>query len=92
MKKQAILLVAAFGALTLTSCGPTSVEVTEQELDAGVKVGLKSEYQITSTATTAMSFTGLGEDPIVTNAQSKTISRLKMGKWMSSCKLPVMIK
>lgn len=26
-----------------------------------VKVGLKSEYQITSTATTAMSFTGLGE-------------------------------
>lgn len=61
MKKQAILLVAGFGALTLTSCGPTSVEVTEQEWDAGVKVGLKSEYQITSTATTAMSFTGLGE-------------------------------
>lgn len=31
MKKQTILLVAAFEALTLTSCGPTSVEVTEQE-------------------------------------------------------------
>ena len=53
--------MAAFGALTLTSCGPTSVEVTEQEWDAGAKVGLKSEYQITSTATTAMSFTRLGE-------------------------------
>ena len=40
-------MVAGFGALTLTSCGPTSVEVTEHEWAAGVKVGLKSEYQIT---------------------------------------------
>lgn len=38
MKKQAILLVAAFEALTLTSCDPTSVEVTEQEWDAGSRL------------------------------------------------------
>ncbi len=46
----------------------------------GVKVGLKSEYQITSTATAAMSFTGLGEDPIVTYAQCKTIILFKDGE------------
>ena len=72
--------MAAFEALTLTSCGPTSTEVTEQEWDAGVKVGLKNEYQITSTATIAISFTGFGEHPIVTNAQSKTIISLKDGE------------
>ena len=46
----------------------------------GVKVGLKSEYQITSTAISAMSFTGLGEDPIVTYAQCKTIILFKDGE------------
>lgn len=56
------------------------MEVTEQEWDAGVKFGLKSEYQITSKASTAMSFAGLGEDPIVTNAQSKTIISFKDGE------------
>lgn len=64
-----ILLVAGFGALTLTSWGSNIGGSYGTE----VKVGLKIEYQITSKASTAMSFTGVGEDPIVTNAQSKTI-------------------